>query len=364
MQTLALLFGGQSCEHAVSVISARSVLAAIDTQKYQLALIGISEQGDWQFAESGDLESLVENGKVKQDAGIKIVPNLGCDGQFVDVVNPANYIPTIDVVFPVLHGTYGEDGAVQGLLELANVAYVGCPVAASASGMDKVMAKRLFEQANIPQAQCVVIHQYNWRSNSAQSVAQAESELTYPMFIKPANLGSSVGISKAHNTAELLTAIEFACEFDDKVLVESSFENCAEVECAVLGNHIVEASVVGEIVAGAEFYDYDAKYINDSSETHIPADIPAAVAEKVRELSIRAFKAILGQGLSRVDFFVSRETGEVWLNEINTLPGFTPISMYPKLWGASGLPYAQLIDKLVQLADERHSIKTNLRRSY
>ena len=303
-------------------------------------------------------------GKVKQGAGIKIVPDLGNDGHFIDASDAANSIPKIDVVFPVLHGTQGEDGAVQGLLELVNVAYVGCPVAASASGMDKVMSKHLFDQANIPQAQSVVIYRSQWRNSAQACVKHCAEELTYPLFIKPANLGSSVGISKAHDVIELHKAIEHAYEFDDKVLVETSFENCAEVECAVLGNHVVEASVVGEIVAGAEFYDYDAKYINNSSETYIPADISAASTEKVRELAIRAFQAILGQGLARVDFFVSRKTGEVWLNEINTMPGFTPISMYPKLWEASGLPYPQLINRLVQLADERHLSKIKLRRSY
>lgn len=364
MQTLALLCGGQSCEHAVSVMSARSVLATIDTAKYTLVLIGITEQGDWQYAQNGDFETLIEEGKIKRGAGIKIVPDLGNDGCFIDASDSANSIPKIDVVFPVLHGTQGEDGAVQGLLELVNVAYVGCPVAASASGMDKVMSKRLFDEANIPQAESVLIYRSEWRNSAQACVKYTEEELTYPLFIKPANLGSSVGISKAHDATELNKAIEHAYEFDDKVLVETSFENCAEVECAVLGNHVVEASVVGEIVAGAEFYDYDAKYINTSSATYIPADISDASTEKVRELAIRAFKAILGQGLSRVDFFVSRETGEVWLNEINTMPGFTPISMYPKLWEASGLPYPQLIDRLVQLADERHLSKIKLRRSY
>jgi D-alanine-D-alanine ligase len=361
---LAILFGGQSCEHAVSVVSARSVLEAVDKEKYQLILIGITEEGQWQYAPQGDFESLIQNKKVKPGAGLKIAPDLGKSGRFVTLSDAGIEVPKIDVAFPVLHGTFGEDGVIQGLLELADVAYVGCPLSAAACGMDKVIAKRLFDDADIPQADHVLVLAKQWTTASSAQLDRCDSKLRYPLFIKPASLGSSVGISKAHTRTELQIAIEHALEFDEKVLVESSFEDCAEVECAVLGNDEPEASVVGEIVAGAEFYDYEAKYLSDVSETHIPADISKESAERVRELSIKAFQAILGKGLSRVDFFVSRKTGEVWLNEINTMPGFTPISMYPKLWQASDLPYAKLIDKLVQLADERHVIKKNLKRSY
>ncbi len=365
MKSLALLFGGRSCEHAVSVISARSVLAAIDSSKYQIALIGISESGQWQWAPGSEFESLIEGGKVKEGAGVCVALDLAEAGRLLalDELKDGINLPHIDVVFPVLHGTYGEDGAVQGLLELADIAYVGCPVAASANGMDKVLAKKLFTEANIPQAQHVLINLQHW-SCDKQAVLNASLEtLAFPMFIKPASMGSSVGISKAHDTKQLQAAIDLAMQFDSNVLVEASFEGCAEVECAVLGNEDPKASIVGEIDAGAEFYDYEAKYISDVSSAHIPADIPKQSSEKVRKLSIKAFQAIEGQGLSRVDFFVSRQTGEVWLNEINTMPGFTPISMYPKLWAASGLPYGELIDKLVKLADERHLIKKKLRRS-
>ncbi len=361
---LAILFGGQSCEHAVSVVSARSVLAAIDPSKYQILLIGITEQGCWQYALNGDFESLIENKKVKVGAGLKIVPNLGSSGRFAALEDTDIAIPKIDVVFPLLHGTFGEDGVVQGLLELVDVAYVGCSLSGAANGMDKVLAKRLFNDAGIPQADHVLVYAGEWVSDQRAQLDSCDNKLTFPLFVKPASMGSSVGISKAHNREELVEAISLACQFDDKVLVEASFEDCAEIECAVLGNHHPEASVVGEIISGAEFYDYEAKYLSSTLETPIPADISAESTNRVRELSIRAFQAIQGQGLSRVDFFVSRKTGEVWLNEINTMPGFTPISMYPKLWEVSGLPYAQLIDKLVELADERHLIKKNLKRSY
>lgn len=373
---LAILFGGQSCEHAVSVASARSVLAAIDTRKYQLILIGISEAGHWQYAPDGDFASLIENNKVKPGSGIKIAPDLGNAGGLValsapppktsppEINLPKISLPKMDVVFPLLHGTFGEDGAVQGLLELANVAYVGCPLSAAACGMDKIIAKSLFNAADIPQAAHVAIAAKQWARDPNPPLAQCAAQLTYPLFIKPANMGSSVGISKAHNRAALAKAIDLAFSFDEKVLVESAFVDCAEIECAVLGNENPTASVVGEITTAAAFYDYAAKYLNAGSKVHIPAAIPAQAAARVRELAITAFQAIQGKGLARVDFFVSRSSGEVWLNEINTMPGFTPISMYPKLWAASGVPYAALINRLVQLALQRHALKKSLKRAY
>jgi len=272
--------------------------------------------------------------------------------------------PKLDVIFPVLHGSFGEDGTIQGVFETADIPYVGCGVAASALAMDKALAKQIFAAADIPQSPCQVHTRFDWQSNQTDVLDSIEAHLGSPLFIKPANLGSSVGISKAHDRNSLITAVELALEFDNKIVVESSMENCHEVECAVLGNQDPQASIVGEIIPGAEFYNYQTKYIDDKSKTMIPAQISKAAAEQVRELSIRAFKAIDGSGLARVDFFVNRDSGEVALNEINTLPGFTPISMYPLLWQKSGIAYAALIDQLVDLAFERHQASAALKRSF
>ncbi|MGI9318834.1 MAG: D-alanine--D-alanine ligase family protein [bacterium] len=367
---LGILFGGRSCEHEVSVVSARSVLEAIDREKYNVFLIGIDKQGKWHLG--SDMKQLVSEKAVSalplsQDtpSGSREVSlDLYYQGNLAPTLNQDSGTPRLDVIFPVLHGTFGEDGTIQGVFEMAGIPYVGCGVAASAIAMDKALAKQVFSAANIPQAPCIIITRTEWNTGSEAINLQIEDTLGYPIFVKPANMGSSVGVSKASDQDSLIKAIQTAFEYDNKIVVEQSMENCHEVECAVLGNQDPIASQVGEIIPGAEFYDYQTKYIDDKTETLIPATISDAAAKNVQELSVKAFKAIDGTGLSRVDFFVHRESQEVYLNEINTLPGFTPISMYPKMWAASGVPYDELIDRLVELAIEQHRSRAALKRSF
>jgi D-alanine-D-alanine ligase len=267
---------------------------------------------------------------------------------------PNQPLPEIDVIFPVLHGPYGEDGTVQGLLEMANLPYVGCGVLASACAMDKVVAKQLFAGAGLPQVKHALVLRNEWRSEPDTAVEAVEAALSYPLFVKPANLGSSVGVSKARDRAQLVEAITFAATFDRKVLVEAAVPNAREIEVSVLGNLKPLASVPGEIVPGNEFYDYDAKYIDDNSQLLIPARLDPGTVCLVQDYAIRAFEAVDGEGLARVDFLLDGHSGAVYLNELNTMPGFTRISMYPKLWEASGIGYPELVDRLVQLAIARH----------
>lgn len=374
---LGLLFGGRSCEHEVSVISARSILQAIDRGKYEVSLIGIDKTGHWHLAE--DFDALLDGGTVKPlpridaddstVAGNPVTLALHNHGNLSPAGRPAGRgagrkpLPALDVIFPALHGTFGEDGALQGVFEMAGIPYIGCGVAASAAAMDKSLAKKIFRAAGIPQAPYIDATAEQWRRAPAGIVERSEAQLDWPVFVKPANLGSSIGISKAHDRDGLHTAIDFALRFDSKIVIEQSLENCREIECAVLGHaHDAQASTVGEIIPGAEFYDYTTKYLDDKSELVAPAEAPAAVAERVRELSLAAFREIGGDGLARVDFLVARDGGAVTLNEINTMPGFTPISMYPRLWAASGVPYPQLIDRLITLALQTHRAKSKLQR--
>lgn len=386
-KNLGLLFGGRSCEHEISVTSARSILAAIDRDKYHISLIGIDKSGHWRIADN--FAQLLSGNVVKplasptdsmpgdahsnspmitlalhQHGNLSAMHNSACNNR-----SPSQPLPEIDVIFPALHGTFGEDGTLQGVFEMAGIPYVGCGVAASALAMDKILAKKIFAAAHIPQAAYLDFTATQWQHDGTAILARGEAQLPYPMFVKPANLGSSVGISKVHTRAGLQSAIELALSFDNKIVLEQSMENCIEAECAVLGNATLgkqqtQASVVGEIIPGAEFYDYATKYLDDKSELVVPANIPEQVAERVRELSIAAFHEIDGAGLARVDFFVHRETWQVTLNEINTMPGFTPISMYPRLWAASGLPYAELIDRLIELSIEAHQAKSALLRTF
>lgn len=267
----------------------------------------------------------------------------------------------LDIIFPVLHGPYGEDGTVQGLLELANVPYVGAGVLASAVGMDKGVMKIVFAAHGLPVGPYRVVMRHEWESGREATVSMLESALGYPMFVKPANLGSSVGISKAKERDGLARALDLAGSFDRKIVVEAAIPHAREIECAVLGNDHPEASVPGEVIPSREFYDYEAKYIDDRSEVIIPAALDPAVAEEVRRLSIAAFRAIDGAGMARVDFLLDRESGQLYLNEVNTIPGFTTISMYAKLWAATGVEYASLLDRLIVLARERHAEKQQLR---
>lgn len=364
MIDLLVIFGGRSCEHAVSVTSTRSLLEAISDSPYRIQLLGITEQGRWRWADGDSVDSLAADGVVDADAGLPVLPDLNAPGRFLNTETGRHLPFRAEVIFPLLHGPYGEDGTLQGVLEMFDVPYVGCGVAASATGMDKLLSKQLFAQAGIPQADYVALDRWGWLEQSARISERIERELRLPLFVKPANMGSSVGISRVDDFAALGSAIELALEFDTKVLVENGFENMLEVECAVLGNEAPEASVVGEIRSGAEFYDYAAKYVEDTSTTLIPAPITAQASDNVRRLALAAFEAVDGSGLARVDFFVDTQTDRAYINEINTLPGFTPISMYPKLWAASGLPYAALVDKLIVLARARFEAKKSLKSCY
>lgn len=345
---ICVIFGGQSPEHDISLKSATSVIKNLDKDKYEIITIGITASGKW-YLFTGDTDK-IENGEwekaenkravISPDAEDKAI--LVLDGDAVTKIYP-------DIVFPVLHGEYGEDGTIQGLIALAEMKSVGMGVLGSAVGMDKSFSKIVFKDAGIPQADWVLVR----RENGYETyIDEIEKKLGYPCFVKPCRTGSSVGVGKAHNREELLSALLEAGRFDRKILVEE-FIDGHEVECSVLGNENPKASVVGEIMPTVEFYDFDAKYNDNTTELQIPAKISDEVSEKIREYAIRAFSAIDGQGLARVDFFVRYKDNEVVLNEINTMPGFTNISMYPKLWEASGLSYKDLLDELVALGEKR-----------
>ena len=352
---LAILYGGRSAEHEVSVVSARSMMAAIDRDKYEIVPIAITKQGRW---------LLPERTPEQLDAPAGSLPGTGDEGTGVSLVRDGEEtairaleggggLGSVDVVFPVLHGPYGEDGTVQGLLELAGVPYVGAGVLASALGMDKEMQKQLFASRGLRVVPYIHVHIEDWRRSPDSLVELAAGEIGFPCFTKPSNLGSSVGISRCRDADELRAGLEVALGHDRKALVERGI-TARELECAVLGNDEPEASIVGEVVPHRDFYDFAAKYLEDGSELRIPAPIPDPVTEEVRRLAVEAFRAIDCAGMVRVDFFYEEATGTLYLNEVNTIPGFTPISMYPKLWEATGVPYAKLIDRLVELALERH----------
>ncbi len=345
-----LLFGGQSAEHEISVISARSVYAAIDASRYEVLLAGISRSGQW-FLDDGQ-QSLLGQDEVTNGRGVPVQLGAG-QRDLITLDGAQTGIGTFDVVFPLLHGPRGEDGCVQGLLELADTAYVGAGVAASAVGMDKELSRAVFAHAGLRQTDYLVVRRSAWNADRPRVRHHIESVLRYPMFVKPVNLGSSIGISKVHNTESLETAMDLAAGYDVKMMVETSVEGARELECAVLGNEDPKASVIGEIIPGAEFYDYTTKYIDDRSQLIVPADLPDGTRVDIQEMSINAFRSIDGAGLGRVDFLLS-PSGEVFLNEINTMPGFTPISMYPRLWQASSVEYPALIFRLIEVDLDRH----------
>lgn len=444
---VGLVFGGRSCEHEVSLSSARSVFEAIDRTKYDLTLIHIAKDGGWLLRGGADpirlagaeaaatttdeagggagrpeagagrasravgagdptpgpartaeaeapagggaaggasfplpaahrpspspedepipvLMGYPEGGRLLTRGGGAAAPldpgGAGADGP--EAGRETGAAPSLDVVFPLLHGPFGEDGTVQGLLELAGLPYVGAGVLGSAAAMDKAMMKRAFRAEGLPMTDYLVVRRSEWRRDPERVRSEAEGRLGYPMFVKPANLGSSVGVHRIDGSDAFRDRVEDAAAYDTKVLIEAAARDCHEIECAVLGNDEPRASVAGEIVPSREFYDYDAKYVDDASELIIPAPLPPETAERVRALSLAAFRAVDARGLSRVDFFVERG-GErrVYVNEVNTMPGFTPISMYPKLWAASGIPYPDLIDRLIQLALEEHRDRRDVR---
>jgi D-alanine-D-alanine ligase len=356
---VALLYGGRSAEHSVSVVSARSVMEALDPERFEVVPIGITRGGAWMLPKTSPRElSAPEGGlpEVQAEGGTGIALRPEQRAGALAATGGTEELGAIDVVLPILHGPYGEDGTVQGLFELADLPYVGAGVLASALAMDKSMTKVVLSQAGIGQAPYVVVRERDWNADPEAVTRRVAEALRYPIFTKPARLGSSIGISKVKSPAALPDALSTAFAHDAKVLVEQGMV-ARELEVGVIGNQEPEASVVGEVVPGHEFYDFEAKYLDESSKLVIPAPVASAVAERVREMAIRAFRALDCEGFARVDFFYVDSTGEVLVNEVNTIPGFTPKSMFPMLWDASGLPYPELIARLVDLAVERHAAK-------
>ncbi|HEY6539495.1 MAG TPA: D-alanine--D-alanine ligase family protein [Ktedonobacteraceae bacterium] len=368
---VGIVFGGRSGEHEVSLASATSVMANLDSEKYEAVPIAITKEGSWllgtkpqQLLAAG---SSVQEDDLQEESETTKAVTLTGDPRLrrliaVEQGEELGSAGALDVIFPVLHGTYGEDGALQGLLEMANVPYVGCGVLGSALGMDKEKMKMIFQRAGLPVGDFLVYRRSAWERAPEPILDAIEQRLGYPNFVKPVNLGSSVGVNKAHHRAELLHFINEAAEYDRKIIVEKGID-CRELECAALGNDEPLVSVVGEVISSNEFYDYRAKYIDNQSQVIIPAEIPQSTAEEVRRQAALAFQSLDLSGLARVDFFLERGTNQVYINEVNTMPGFTSISMYPKLWEASGLSYKELIDRLIELAIERHADRQRNRTS-
>jgi D-alanine-D-alanine ligase len=354
---VGILFGGRSGEHEVSLLSAASILKAIDRRKFDVAPIGINKAGRWLTSEAA--QGLLEgSGSAAAAASALTLGGAAALDSHAALVGQS-----LDVVFPVLHGTFGEDGTIQGLFELAGIAYVGSGVLGSAAGMDKDVMKRLFVQAGLPIVRHVTLLRAEWERSPRKAIAQVEAALKYPVFVKPANLGSSVGISKAHNRKELAPALELAAKYDRKLVVEQGVggkkARAREFEVAVLGNDDPQASVIGEIIPGKEFYDYEDKYLSQVALPVIPAKLSKAETKQIREMAVAAFRACDLAGLARVDFLMEPEgKRRIYLNEVNTMPGFTSISMYPKLWAATGINYKDLITRLIELALERHEEKS------
>ena len=345
---VALIFGGKSGEHEVSLSSTASIYKHIDKNKYNVFTIGITKDGRWMYYEGS--EENIKNGQWENLANKNVEINLIPVGnREVGIKFEDGRFEKIDVLFPVLHGPYGEDGKIQGLFEISQIPYVGCGVLASSVGMDKLVCKKVFSQMGLPQVNYTYTTKIVFNNNTEEELNKIERELDYPVFVKPANLGSSVGISKATNRKELLNGINEALKFDSRIVLEQGVD-AREIEVSVLGNEEVKASIAGEIKPAKDFYDYEDKYINGASTYEIPAKISDADMENIRKMAVDAFKGIDGKGLSRVDFFIDRKSGEIFINEINTLPGFTNISMYPKMWEVTGLEYFNLIDKLIELA--------------
>jgi D-alanine-D-alanine ligase len=356
--TVAVLFGGQSSEHEVSIVSGRSVIAGLDPRRYEVLPVGITKDGRW-LVGSGAMSMLIaaaDPALLPADLG----PSEGVASSAVQpvgsVLSEGWRLPEqVDVVFPVLHGPMGEDGSLQGLLELAGRPYVGCGVAASAVGMDKGLMRAAFASAGLPLLPWLLLRRWEWQADPERQAMRIEAALDYPVFVKPANMGSSVGVGKAGDRASLMAAVAEAARYDRRIVVEQGID-AREIEVSVLGNEQPEASVPGEIVPSGEWYDYAAKYIDGASQLHIPAPIDPDLANRVRDLALHAFQAVDGAGLARVDFLLDRASGELWINELNTMPGFTSISMYAKLWAASGLEYPVLLDRLITLALERRRV--------
>ena len=357
---IGILYGGRSGEHNVSLCSAASVVSALDSKKYDVTAIGIDRDGRWYVQDKPQIIPDKDFGKIlsMKKRGKWLVNHFEQKNKLhlYNIENRGEEV-VIDIVFPVLHGTFGEDGTLQGLLELAMVPYVGADVTGSAIGMDKDVAKRLLHEAGIPVVPSVTLNKQQWQNNSGHIMQAALDKLGLPVFVKPVCTGSSVGVKKVKEKTSLAEAVEFALQFDTRVMIEKAI-NCREIECAVLGNENPEATITGEIIPSHEFYSYEAKYIDPHGAIpKIPAEIDGALADLIRKTAVESYKALGCSSMARVDFFLDKKTNEFYLNEINTLPGFTSISMYPKLWEASGIKYSDLLDKLIQLALDRHQKK-------
>jgi D-alanine-D-alanine ligase len=369
---IGIIYGGRSSEHEVSLASAAAVFKNLDPERYEPVPIRIEKDGRWTLPDRPptlvSAAAVIAMNAPRAELGPEahLVSHPGAETLLsIDRAKSPNVVTglSLDVVFPVLHGPYGEDGTVQGLLELANVPYVGAGVLASAVGMDKATMKLVFAASGLPICDYVVVMKRDWQRDEHRTLKTVVDRLGFPVFVKPANLGSSVGISKARHAAELRAAIELAAGFDRKILVEAAVPQAREIEVSVLGNDEPEASVPGEVVPSREFYDYQAKYIDDDSKLLIPAPLGAGQTDEIRRLAIAGFKAIDCAGMARVDFLLARESGVVYLNELNTIPGFTTIGMYSKMWAASGVDFPTLLDRLIALALERHGAKQQLRTS-
>jgi D-alanine-D-alanine ligase len=380
---VGVLYGGRSSEHEVSLASAAAVMSNLDRTRYEPVAIRIDKEGRWGLAErpptASSAAEVIEQARLdaarpsRTGREVHLVArpseetilSIDRNSQRGEIESGRVIVTgmNLDVIFPVLHGPYGEDGTIQGLLELANVPYVGAGVLASAVGMDKALMKVVFAASGLPVCPYRAFLRHEWEGRREALLRELVAALGFPMFVKPANLGSSVGISKAKDAQELSDAIDLAGSFDRKIVVEAAVPDPREIECAVLGNDEPAASVPGEVVPSREFYDYEAKYIDEGSQIIIPADLPPATTAEIQRLAIAAFKAIDCAGMARVDFLLSRQTGTIFVNEVNTIPGFTTISMYAKLWAASGVGYPELLDRLIALALERHAEKQQLRTS-
>jgi len=352
---VGLIFGGKSGEHEVSFCSASSIIKAIDKDKYTVVPIGITKEGRWISRIEGKNTVILLN-----DPSGRALVHIDNNQR----LNKSSALERLDLMFSVLHGPYGEDGTVQGLLELADIPYVGAGVAASAVSMDKDLMKTIFKQKDLPILKWLTIKRKDWQKDKEKILSLVQDDFEYPLFVKPTNLGSSVGITKVHKKEELEKAIDLASSYDRKILIEEGLEEVREIECGVLGNDEPRASVVGEVRPAGEFYDYDSKYIDEGTQLIVPVDLPDGVSQEVQEIALLAFKAVDAAGMARVDFFVSKKENKIYLSEINTIPGFTSVSMYPRLWEASGIPYSELIDRLIQLALERHQDKNQNKISY
>jgi len=363
---VGIIFGGRSGEHEVSFCSASSIIKAIDKDKYIVVPIGITKEGRW--ISPHDSELALQSGKIEGKNSV-ILLNDSFSKSLICIDNnqrldKSSALEKLDLIFPALHGPYGEDGTVQGLLELANIPYVGAGVAASAISMDKELMKIIFKQKDLPVLKWMTVKRKEWQKDKEKISSIIQNDFEYPLFVKPTNLGSSVGITKVLKKKELEKAIDLASSYDRKILIEEGLEEVREIECSVLGNDEPWASVVGEVKPAGEFYDYDSKYIDKKTQLIVPADLPDEVSQDVQRIALRAFKAVDAAGMARVDFFVSKKENKIHLSEINTIPGFTSVSMYPRLWEASGISYPDLIDQLIQLALERHRDKNQNKISY